>query len=220
VFLEEQDRQAFRPPALGHLPDIGREIFTPLLGLDTETALEATDGWLSDVTGPRPPRLPRLYRLIYDLWAVRESADDDGDRGDDDEAGDPDPPTIGPEIVDAARRIVTRTGLPARLSALLADALTAPDLSCSSDRRRTAEILALAALWCFAPEESDSGQTMSVDLAARILGPRAVADADELRLDLAGWDGDDLIIAAHPDALAAAGPSPVSGHRRSARETA
>jgi hypothetical protein len=212
VFLEEQDRQSFRPPALGHLPDIGSEILRPLLGLDSETATAVTGRWLSDVTGPRPPKLPRLYRLVYDLWAIRELSDDDRDLDDDDEAGDPDPPTIRPDVVDAARRVVLRTGLPARLSALLADALTDPDRDNGIDRRRTAEILALAALWCFAPEETDTEHTASVDLTARILGPRAVADADELRLDLPGWDGDDLIIAPHPDALATANPQPVASH--------
>ncbi|MGV9369808.1 hypothetical protein [Micromonospora tulbaghiae] len=212
VFLEEQDRQSFRPPALGHLPDLSREILTPLLGLDSETALVVTDRWLSDITGPRPPKLPRLYRLVYDLWAVRDPTDDDRDLDDDDETGDPDPPTIGPDIVDAARRVVVRTGLPARLSALLADALTDPGLDSGTDRQRTAEILALAALWCFAPEETDTEHTASVDLTARILGPRAVADADDLKLDLPGWDGDDLIIVPHPDALATADPQPVTDH--------
>jgi hypothetical protein len=57
---------------------------------------------------------------------------------------------------------------------------------------------------------------MPVDLTARILGPRAVADADELRLDLSGWDGDDLIIAPHPDALSTANPSPVTDRHGSA----
>lgn len=200
VFLEEQDRQSFRPPVLGHLPDVGREILDPLLGLNHETALTVTDRWLSDVTGPRPPKLPRLYRLVYDLWAVRDSTDSDRFSDDDDEAGEPDPPTIRTDIVDAARRSVARVGLPARLSALLAGALTDPDLESGADRRRAAEVLALAALWCFAPEEADAGQPTSVDLTARVLGPRAVADADELRLGLPGWDGDDLIIA--PDAAA------------------
>ncbi|GLI01546.1 hypothetical protein Pa4123_68220 [Phytohabitans aurantiacus] len=44
VFLEEHDRQSFRPPALGHLPDVNREVLTPLLGLDSETALAVTHG--------------------------------------------------------------------------------------------------------------------------------------------------------------------------------
>ena len=82
------------------------------------------------------------------------------------------------------------------------------------------EILALAALWCFAPEDSDPGHAMSVDLAARILGPRAVADTDELKLDLSGWDGDDLIIAPHPDVLASANPSPVTDHHGSVQGAA
>ncbi|MGK5682272.1 hypothetical protein [Actinoplanes sp. URMC 104] len=212
VFLEEQDRQSFRPPALGHLPDISREILAPLLALDSESALTVTDRWLSDITGPRPPKLPRLYRLIYDLWAVRDSAADDRDLDDDDEAGDPDPPTIGPHILDAARRVVVRTGLPARLSALLVGALTDPGLDSSAERQRAAEVLALAALWCFAPEATDTEHTASVDLTARILGPRAVADADDLKLDLPGWDGDDLIIAPHPETLATAAPQPVTEH--------
>ena len=111
VFLEEQDRQSFLPPAMGYLPDLGREVLTPLLGLDSETALLVTDRWLSDVTGPRPPKLPRLYRLIYDLWAVRDLIPDDRDADEDNEAGNPDPPTIPPDIVHAACRVVARTGL-------------------------------------------------------------------------------------------------------------
>ncbi|WP_030436666.1 hypothetical protein [Actinoplanes subtropicus] len=210
VFLEEQNRQSFRPPALGHLPDLDREILTPLLSLDSGTALTVTDRWLSDVTGPRPPKLPRLYRLVYDLWAVRDATDDDRDPDADDEAGDPDPPTIGPHVVAAARRVVVRTGLPARLSALLADALTDPGLDDPADRQRAAEILALAALWCFAPEAADNEHLASADLTARVLGPRAVADADTRKLELPGWEGDDLIIVAHPDALAAADPQPVT----------
>ena len=64
----------------------------------------------------------------------------------------------------------------------------------------------------FAPEESDTEHTTSVDLTARILGPRAVADADALKLELPGWDGDDLIIVPHPDVLATADPQPVTDH--------
>jgi hypothetical protein len=209
VFLEEQDRQAFRPPSMGYLPDVGREIFTPLLGLDVPTASVLTDRWLSDITGPRPPKLPRLYRLVADLLAARTMADDDEDFDDGEDVGDPDPPTIPPQVVDAARRVVARIGLPARLSALLADAITAPDLGADADPQQTAEILALAVLWSYAPEELDPDQPMSSDLAARVLGPRAAADSDGLRLRLGGWAGDDLIVVAHADALESAAPMPV-----------
>jgi hypothetical protein len=214
VFLDEQDRQAFRPPALGYLPDLNGEVLGPLLRLSATTALEVTDRWLSDVTGPRPPKLPRLYRLIDDLWSVREQATPDPGT-DLDELGDADPPTIAPEVVAAATDVVERTGLPARLSALLAEALTSPDGT--ADQQATAEILALAALWCFAPEQSDSGEPATADLATRIFGSRAVADTDGALLDLPGWDGDDLIVVGHPDALQTADPVPVTNHGGPAR---
>lgn len=216
VFLDEQDRQAFRPPALGYLPDLNGEVLVALLRLRATMALEVTDRWLSDVTGPRPPKLPRLYRLVDDLWSVREQAAPDPGT-DLDELGDADPPTIAPEVVAAATDVVERTGLPARLSALLAEALTSPDGT--ADQQATAEILALAALWCFAPEQSDSEEPASADLATRIFGPRAVADTDGVRLDLPGWDGDDLVVVEHPDALQTVDPVPVTNHGGPVRTT-
>ena len=63
-----------------YLPDISGEILAPLPEApDSDSALGVTDRWLSDITGPRPPKLPRLYRLVDDLWAVRDQ-DDDRDR--------------------------------------------------------------------------------------------------------------------------------------------
>ncbi|MFB6889227.1 hypothetical protein ACFCX4_07930 [Kitasatospora sp. NPDC056327] len=221
IFLDEQDRQAFRPPSLGYLPDLGQEVLTPLLGLDTDTALLVVDRWLSDITGPRPPKLPRLYRLIDDLWAARGALDDTRDLGDtDEEIGDADPPTIPPEVITAAQRVVTRTGMPTRLSALLVGALTSEEPANPWQRQQTAEILALTALWCYAPEDLEPGQPVSADLAAQILGPRAAAGTDGLPLRLVGWDGDDLIIAAHPDGLETADPAPVTSPHRSAQESA
>ncbi|MFC1421108.1 hypothetical protein [Streptacidiphilus cavernicola] len=221
VFLDEQNRQAFRPPATGHLPDLGQEVLVPLLGQDSTTALQVVDRWLSDVTGPRPPKLPRLYRLIDDLWSARAPLDDARNDGEgEEEVGEPDPPTIAPEIIAAAQGVVLRTGLPARLSVLLAQALTGTQDTTASDRQQTAEILALTALWCYAPEDLEPGQPISIDLAARILGPRAVADTDGLKLSLTGWAGDDLIIAPYPDALESADPPPAGGHRLLAQENA
>ncbi|WP_144386684.1 hypothetical protein [Streptomyces sp. SAJ15] len=221
VFLEEQNRQAFRPPAGGYLPDLGQEVLQPLLGLDTDTARTVVDRWLSDITGPRPVKLPRLYRLLDDLWAARGPLDETRDLVEaEEEIGDPDPPTIPPEVITAAQHIITRIGLPARLSTLIASALTGEDLTNSEQRRQTAEILALTALWSYAPEELEPGQPVSADLAAQILGPRAAADTDGLPLRLPGWDGDDLIIAAHPDALETADPIPVTTLHLSAQESA
>ncbi|MFI9783093.1 hypothetical protein ACIHEI_06190 [Kitasatospora sp. NPDC051984] len=155
IFLDEQDRQAFRPPALGHLPDLGQEVLTPLLGLDTDTALLVADRWLSDITGPRAPKLPRLYRLIDDLWAARGPLEGTRDPGDtDEEIGDANPPTIPPEVITAAQGVVTRTGMPTRLSALLAGALTDDESAAPRQRQQTAEILALRRCGATPPKTS------------------------------------------------------------------
>lgn len=211
VFLEEQDRQAFRPPTLDYLPDLGREILDPLLRTDRATALTVVDRWISDVAGPRPPRIPRLYRLLDDLWSTRalpDQARNAADLGED--VGEADPPAIAADVIAAAQLAVKRTTLPARLSALLAQALTGEGPSDLGQRWHSARLLALAALWCYAPQDLEPGQAVDSDLAAQILGPRAAADTDGLRLHLPGWDGDDLIIAPHPDALASADPVPVT----------
>lgn len=209
VFLEEQDRQAFRPPAAAYLPDVRAEILTPLLGLPSATASVLGAGWLGDVAGPRPPRLVRLYRLVNDLWAVRENPPQPSGAPVEETVVGPDEPVLRPVAVQAARRAVETVGLPARLSALIVACLADPLVADPRDRRQAAEIAALSALWCSSPEESSPEAGRRTDLAARVLGPRAVADADGLRLALAGWDGDDLVVAPFEDALAGPVPQPV-----------
>ncbi len=211
VFLDEQNRQTFRPPITGHLPDLRQDILAPLLPLDTATALTVTDRWFTDIGGPRAPRLPRLGRLIDDLWALRDTEPDDDGPGDEEELADSDEPEISTAALEAAQRAVAEVGLPARLSALIAACLIDEATEEEGDRQQAAKLVALAALWCFPREADDEGETATGgDLAARILGPRAAADTDGTRLRLPGWDGDDLIVVQHDDALATASPSPVT----------
>ena len=206
VFLAEQDRQAFRPPAAAFLPDVGTEILTPMLSLPCGVASVLGAGWLGDVAGPRTPRLPRLYRVVNDLWAVRETPAEPAGPAFEDAVVAAEEPTLRPDAVEAARRAVASVGLPARLSALIAACLTDPATADPQDRQQAAEIAALSALWCFSPEETSEGSGARTDLAARVLGPRAVADADDARLALPGWDGDDLVVVGYEDALADADP--------------
>jgi hypothetical protein len=210
VFLEEQNRQSFRPPALGYLPELGAEVLTPMLSLPADDAIVLSQSWLTDVSGPRVPRLPRLYRLINDLWTFPAELDDVVPAEPEDEIGLAEVPLIRPESVDAAGRAVARVGLPARLSALIAACLTDPETLQPHDRQQAAEITALAALWCFSPEDPVGTDDQRADLATRVLGPRAAVDADDLMLALPGWDGDDLIVAPYADALATADPEPVT----------
>jgi hypothetical protein len=209
VFLEEQDRQAFRPPALAYRPDLNREVLGPLLVLDVETASIVGERFLTDVSGPVIRRLPRLYQLINDLWTVRERNDDSDEPVLAEEIGDPDPVTIAPETVEAARRAVTTTGLPARLSALIAAAMT-DEASDPQVRSSAARIVALATLWRYAPEDVEVDQARAADLASTVLGERSAADSDGTALALPGWAGHDLIVTPTVDALQTADPAPVT----------
>ncbi|MGV8847383.1 hypothetical protein [Tessaracoccus sp.] len=209
VFLQEQDRQSFRPPAVAYLPDLGREVFNPVLGLKTETALQVTGLWLTDVAGPRPRPMPRLYRLLADLWSVRDTPAGGDDFTNPDEVGDPDPPVISPEVIAFAKQAVLATGLPARVSALVAGCLEGGDPNADQGfRQQAAELIALAVLWCYAPEDQDGGQS-GADLASMILGSGAVAGADGTALQLPGWAGDDLMVALHSDQFETADMLPV-----------
>ena len=209
VFLEEQNRQSFRPPVTGYLPDLTVEVLRPLLAASTGTAEAVTQAWLSDVSGPCVPRLPRLYRLVNDLWNLREVDADRQVEQETDEAGEPDPPVLRPAAIDAAVRAVQVTGLPARLSALIVACLGDTTLT-GPDRQQAAEIVTLAALWAYAPESADPDQPGGLDLTSHVLGERATSDTDGTVLDLPGWDGDDLVIAADENSLAVANPRPVT----------
>jgi len=211
IFLEEQDRQSFRPPSIGYLPDLPAEVFHPMLGLPAATGAALADRWITDVSGPRAPRLPRLYRVINDLWTAPPGPIEEALADPEDEVAEQETPLISPSAVAAASRAVTTVGLPARLSALIAACFADPS-SEPEERRQAAEITALAALWCFSPEDpsDQQGEAMRADLATAVLGARAAVDADEVELALPGWSGDDLIVAPYGDALATADPTPVT----------
>lgn len=203
VFLTEQDRQTFRPPAATPLVDVPGELLDPTLRLTLDPALSMTGQWLITVSGPVPPRLPRLYRLINDLWTLREPAPEEGEPLAEEEVGDPDPPVVAPHVREAVVRLAHQIGLPARLSTLLAACLTDDTLPTDDDRQQAADLMMLAVLWFYAPDtdEDDDGPQISVELAAELFGPRAVTDTDTTPLRLPGWTGEDLIVAAYPDQL-------------------
>jgi len=211
VFLEEQERQSFRPPAPITVPDPQQEVLLPVLELSVADAHTLAERFVTDMLGPRAPRLPRLYRLINDLWSRHSPADYNSPQDDEPELADPRPPLLRPEIIDVATRAVERVGLPARLSTLLA--------ACYDDAQepgpdvcaRGAEVLNLAVLWAFSPEDADDdGGQIADDLMARVLGRRTAVDTDGTPLLLPGWDGDDVIVAPDTDALATADPRPAT----------
>jgi hypothetical protein len=135
-----------------------------------------------------------------------------GERSDDvSELADLPAPLIRAEVVDVAIRAVRSVGLPARLSRLLHACLNDVQTATPHVRQQGAEVLNLAVLWAFAPEDADDeGGRMADDLMARILGTRSAVDTDGTPLRLPGWDGDDVIVASDADALADANPIPIS----------
>lgn len=204
VFLAEQERQSFRPPTRVNLPDSYQDVLLPLLELGHADAEALSGCFVTDMGGPHPPHLPRLYRLINDLWTGRHESSRPTQPEDPDDVLDPPPPLIRPEIIDVAVRAVRSTGLPARLSALIAACLTDAAVPATT-REQGAEVLNLAVLWAFSPENPDDDEgRLADDLMAQILGPRAAADSDGTPLRLPGWDGDDVIVVADSDAFATA----------------
>jgi hypothetical protein len=214
VFLDEQERQAFRPPASITTPDPHHQVFLPMLDLGQADANALTERFLIDMWGPQVPRLPRLYRLVNDLWSrhTRTYADDRDEE--DPELADPLPPLLRPEIIDVAVRAVESIGLPARLSTLIAACYVDTQAPSQNIRTQGAEVLNLAVLWAFSPEDADDdGGRIADDLMTRILGYRTAVDTDGTPLQLPGWDGDDVIVAPGSDALSTANPVPTSRYR-------
>ena len=210
VFLEEQERQSFRPPASITLPDPHRQVLLPAMELSQEHAIDLAEQFVTDMWGPVAPRLPRLYRLINDLWQQKERSVPEGRGEEEPELSDPPLPLIREEFIAVAIRAVHAVGLPARLSRLLA-ACEADEETGASARRSGGEVLNLAVLWAFSPEEADDeGGLIAGDLVGRILGPRAVVDSDGTSLVLPGWEGDDMIVAQDSDSLASAFPAPMA----------
>ncbi|MDQ0665372.1 hypothetical protein QFZ35_003870 [Arthrobacter ulcerisalmonis] len=206
VFLDEQDRQAFRPPSLGLSLDVADDVFEPFWNLSVPLAQPLADGWLVHITGPRAPRIPDLGRMVSDLFDIRRRHEPLEEFIEPEAIGDPDPPVVAQHVRDAAIRIAAEVGLPVRISTLIVASLTADEvLPNLTDRLQAADLMTLAALWCFAPDDLDDEEDApyvpptSVELAAAFFGDRAISDTDGTHLTLAGWAGDDLIVAGHAD---------------------
>jgi hypothetical protein len=187
--------------------DLHRQVLLPALELSQEHAIDLAEQFVTDMWGPVAPRLPRLYRLVNDLWQQRDKTVPEGRDEEEPELSDSPLPLIREEFIAVAIRTVRAVGLPARLSQLLAVCETDAQIA-EPARRSGAEVLNLAVLWAFSPEEADDeGGLIAGDLVGRIVGPRAAVDSDGTPLVLAGWEGDDVIVAPDSDSLASVLPT-------------
>ncbi|MDR6558204.1 hypothetical protein J2809_002574 [Arthrobacter pascens] len=208
VFFDEQDRQSFRAPSLGISVDMLEDVFDPFWALPSVLAQPLAEQLLVHITGPRPPRLPDLGRLVNELLDVRRP-ESPTEPTEIEEVDDREPQTVPAHVREASVAIATAVALPARTSTLIVACLTAETvLPDPADRLQAADLVALVALWCFAPsdspneDESSNTSQISVELATAMFGDQALSGADGTALVLPGWSGDDLIVAAHVDQFA------------------
>ncbi len=198
LFLTEQERQLFRPPAALATPDVATDWLTPVMRAPADAAVTACAALAEMVIGSVVIPLPRLHHLVADMLAPRRMPSSPADDESDLELAEEDAPALSTETIVAAAGVVADVGLPARLS----DLLTA----CEPYGGPTGELAALittVCLWAYAPDhdaDRDDGATRT-GVAERVLGEFAVAASDSTPLALPGVEGDDLVVAADPDSL-------------------
>jgi hypothetical protein len=145
VFLAEQERQVFAPPATVRLRDISAEMLIPALRLSLDDAEPLLVDFFQRVLGPHPERIGRLATLVGLLLTPPRERDELGA-----EVTEPDlhelvPFEAFPEPVrDAAAAIMDSVGSqPTRMSELLAAALEGSPA--------TAHLVSLLSLHAFSP---------------------------------------------------------------------
>jgi hypothetical protein len=211
-FLSAQGEQRLaRRPRL-RLLSIRTQLFEPVLALPAQRATVVTDAFLTNAFGVRSPRRARLSDLIDGLLAAPRSfvpREVDAEVPDADE-GMADPQSYrdatiaaAGEILDVARRT------PTYLSDLLTLARTRRD-------PELADLLVLACLWAYAPEEDPEaiGRGAEIDITSGIesldIG-RQLVDPDYAGTDLLVGSPEallasDLVVPAPADPI----PQPIS----------
>jgi hypothetical protein len=145
VFLAEQQRQVFAPPASVRLRDIASELLIPVLALPVAGAEPRVVHFFERVLGPRTERLGRLTGMVRALLAPPRERDELGGEVAEPELRDVSPAeAFPPEVRAAAASVLDAVDSePRRLSELLATAL--------EDSPVTAHLVALLVLHAYSP---------------------------------------------------------------------
>ena len=145
VFLTEQERQVFAPPATVRLRDISAEMLVPALRLSLDDAEPLLVDFFERVLGPHPERIGRLATLVGLLLTPPRERDELGAEVTEPDLHELTPFEAFPEPVrDAAAAIMDSVGSqPTRMSELLAAALEdSPGDRASGRAARLARLLA------------------------------------------------------------------------------
>ncbi|MDD9945458.1 MAG: hypothetical protein OXU20_30720 [Myxococcales bacterium] len=149
-YLQEQERQAFRPRLAQPLPDLEADVLRTALGAPTSSLARAVDLFISRLQAPNPPVALRLVQLVDRLLAPRrDTSGPTLDTGEADlELLPPPPPHF--EEADHAAVEALLAGLHAktRLSELLARARDA------GLRSEAVHLLTLRLLSAFDPDQA------------------------------------------------------------------
>ena len=207
VFLGEQQRQVFAPPASVRLRDIAEELLVPVLKLSLAAAEPPLVDFFERVLGPRPQRIGRLSAMVRALLAPSREREQLGAEVVEPELRDLSCDERFPEGVRAAAATVLEGvgSQPRRLSELLREALqsrVAP-----AEPAAVAHLLALLVLHSYSPELASqlrAGDETSLlmawtdgvrlELASKSPGSAAKTEEDHLAGEFVRFFGDDLLI--------------------------
>jgi hypothetical protein len=146
VFLAAQVRQRIGRRRRLRMLNLAEDVLEPALALPVAAALEVTDRFADRALGVTVPRLARFDDLVESLWAAPRAPEPEAPPEEVDAPEDTDDVQGYPaEVVEAARSVLARADAGVPLSDLLRADL--PD--------EVAELVALSALWAFAPDPGD-----------------------------------------------------------------
>jgi len=177
IYLEEQERQAFRPRAAERLPDLEADVLRRAVALPASSLAALADPLLAFLQAPRAPSLPRLGSLVERLLAPRRAdREDPYDLSAPDLEALPEPArSFTTDDAEAAAAVLAETSWPTSLGPLLTRARQR-GLSDPAVR-----LLALRVLRAFDPSAENADHLVVTPLGERIA---AVGfDGDELALD-------------------------------------
>ncbi len=149
VFLDEQERQAFRPRAKAEFPELASEVLEPLLAADSRAAHAALAVSVPMFLGPRPASVLALRDLV--LWQLRPRREPSPDHAAietiEAEASVAERPRFDPADRERSQALLDDLDAPVALSDLL------DRLAASGEALSVQELVALQTLGLFAAEQ-------------------------------------------------------------------
>ncbi|MEU8216718.1 hypothetical protein AB0C47_13210 [Micromonospora taraxaci] len=168
VLQQAQLRQVFSRPVRLRLLNVERELFEPILTMPAAEAQTVGEAFSDRILGFRLPRILHLGDLVDALLAPTRQVTPveyvPEDPGDADEA---DAQAYPPEVIAAATRVLRQAELEPVPLTQLVDAATAVDPEeVGGAVEDVIELVTLAALWAYAPDQPEPGDSPTAGIDA------------------------------------------------------